>query len=103
MSHEILLVEDSPEDAYLVQRTINKSLSGRFDVSHKSTMAEAEIYIRDHKDEISLILLDLGLPDTKNGHDTFQHMKQYAPDIPVVVLTGMEDHDLALLLVREGA
>lgn len=102
-AHEILLVEDSPEDAYLVRRTIDKSLPGRFEVNHKSTMADAEAYIQDHREHISLILLDLGLPDTKDGRDTFQHMKEYAPHIPVVVLTGMEDHDMALSLVREGA
>jgi DNA-binding NtrC family response regulator len=101
--HEILLVEDSPEDAYLVRRTIDKNLPGRFEVSHRSTMAEAETYIRDHKQDISLILLDLGLPDTQNGRDTFAHIKQFIPDIPVVVLTGMEDHELAVALVREGA
>jgi DNA-binding NtrC family response regulator len=102
-THEILLVEDTPEDAFLIRRTIDKNLPGRFQLSHKTTMSDAEAYIEGHKDDISLILLDLGLPDTKGGHDTFDHMKQYAPDIPVVVLTGMEDHELALALVREGA
>jgi DNA-binding NtrC family response regulator len=102
-THEILLVEDSPEDAFLVCRTIDRSLPGRFAVSHKTSMADAEAYIKNHRSDISLILLDLGLPDTKNGHDTFAHMKEYVPDIPVVVLTGMEDHDMALALVREGA
>ncbi len=102
-TQEILLVEDSAEDAFLVQRTIDKSLPGRFSLSHKTTMADADTYIKGHKDDISLILLDLGLPDTKDGRDTFSHIKKYAPDIPVVVLTGLEDHDLALALVREGA
>jgi DNA-binding NtrC family response regulator len=102
-THEILLVEDSPDDAFLVCRTIDKSFPGRFEVSHKTTMAEAETYIKDHRDDISLILLDLGLSDTKNGHDTFAHMKQYTSHIPIVVLTGMDDHALALALVRDGA
>lgn len=101
--HEILLVEDSTDDAFLVSKTIDKHLPGRFQISHRMTMAEAETYIDVHKDNINLILLDLGLPDTKNGRDTFEHMKKYAPEIPVVILTGLEDHDLALALVREGA
>jgi DNA-binding NtrC family response regulator len=102
-THEILLVEDSADDAFLVNRTIDKHLPGRFQVSHRMTMADAETYVKEHKDDISLILLDLGLPDTKNGRDTFEHMKEYAPEIPIVVLTGLEDHGLALALVREGA
>jgi two-component system sensor histidine kinase UhpB len=101
--HEILLVEDSPDDAFLVRGTIDKHMPGMFRISHKETMAEAESYLREHKADIDLILLDLGLPDTRDGRDTFAHMKKYAPDIPVVVLTGMEDHELALALVREGA
>ena len=102
-AHELLLVEDSSDDAFLVCRTIDKHLPGRFQVSHKTTMADAEAYINNHKNDINLILLDLGLPDTKSGRDTFDHIKNYAPEIPVVVLTGMEDHCLALALVREGA
>lgn len=102
-AHEILLVEDSPEDAFLVGRAIDKNLPGRFQLSHMTTMADAEAYLKVHKDDINLILLDLGLPDTKDGRDTFAHMKEYAPEIPVVVLTGMDDHDLAVALVREGA
>lgn len=101
--HEILLVEDSNEDAFLVSRTIDKHLPGQFHVTHMGMMADAKTYVNEHKADIDLILLDLGLPDTSNGRDTFEHMKEYAPEIPIVVLTGMEDHDLALSLVREGA
>lgn len=100
---EILLVEDSADDAFLVSRTIDHHLPGRFHVSRKATMAEAEAYIKEHKDSINLILLDLGLPDTKDGRDTFNRMKSYTSEIPIVILTGLEDHDLALSLVREGA
>ncbi len=100
---KILLVEDSPEDADLVCRTIDNQLPCQFDVTHKKTIAEAEAHIKAHKDDVNIILLDLGLPDTKNGRDTFAHMKEYAPKIPIVVLTGMEDHELAVSLVRAGA
>lgn len=101
--HEILLIEDSEEDAFLVRRTIDKQLPGQFDVTLKTTIVAAEDYIKDHKEDISLVLLDLGLPDTGGGRDTFEHMREHAPKIPIVVLTGMEDHNLALALVRAGA
>lgn len=102
-TQEILLVEDSADDAFLVCRTIDKHLPERFQVSHMMTMSDAESYIKRRRNDISLILLDLGLPDTKSGRDTFNRMKVYASEIPIVVLTGLEDHDLALALVREGA
>src|SRR4051812_34668885 len=101
--HEILLVEDSLEDAFLVSRTIDRHLPGQFHVTHRGMMADAKTYINEHKADINLILLDLGLPDTKNGRDTFANMKEFARDIPIVILTGLEDHDLALSLVRDGA
>jgi two-component system sensor histidine kinase UhpB len=100
---EILLIDDSSEDAILVERTVGKQLLGQFQITHKPTMAEAEAYIKEHKDNSSLILLDLTLPDTKGGADTFKRMKMHASEIPIVVLTGLEDHDLAVSLVKEGA
>jgi DNA-binding NtrC family response regulator len=101
--HEILLIEDSEEDAILVRRTIDKHLPGQFDVTHMATLLDAENYIKTHKDDISLILLDLGLPDAFSSRDAFEHMKAHASKIPIVVLTGNEDHALALSLIREGA
>ena len=101
--HEILLIEDSEEDAILVRRTIDKHLPGQFDVTHMATMLDAENYIKGHKDDISLMLLDLGLPDVSSSREAFEHMKEYAPQIPIVVLTGNEDHTLALSLLRAGA
>jgi DNA-binding NtrC family response regulator len=102
-TQEILLVEDSADDAFLVRRTIDNHLPGRFLVNHKMTMADAEAYMKNNKGRISLVLLDLGLPDTRDGRDTFNRMKNYAPEIPIVILTGTEDHELALSLIREGA
>jgi two-component system sensor histidine kinase UhpB len=103
MTTQILLVEDSPDDAFLIKRTIEKNLGGQFDITHKTSMAEAESHIQQNKGDVGLILLDLGLPDTKNGRDTFARMKKYAREIPIVILTGLEDHTLAVALVREGA
>ncbi len=79
--HIILLVEDSPEDAYLVQRFIEKNLTGDFNVMHKETMAAAVACLKAYKDDIGFILLDLGLPDTNGGHDTLGQMRKYAPEI----------------------
>ena len=102
-TQEILLVEDSVDDAFLVMRVIEKHFPGLFQISHKVTMADAEAYIKGDTHPINLILLDLGLPDTKDGRDAFRRMKEYAPKIPIVILTGLEDHDIALSLVRDGA
>jgi two-component system sensor histidine kinase UhpB len=47
-------------------------------------------------------LLDLGLPDSY-GLETFHKMRKAMPDLPVIVLTGIDDQDLAVAAVRDGA
>ena len=52
--------------------------------------------------EIDLVLLDLGLPDSR-GLETFVRAYAHAPQVPFVVLTGLDDETLALTAVRKGA
>ena len=52
--------------------------------------------------EVDLVLLDLGLPDSR-GLDTFFRAYAHAPEVPFVLLTGLDDETLALTAVRQGA
>ena len=52
--------------------------------------------------DIDLVLLDLSLPDSQ-GLQTFHTLRKAAPDIPVIVLTGTDDQELATAAVRDGA
>ncbi len=61
--------------------------------------AGLEILSSDHVD---LVLLDLSLPDS-DGYDTFHNLRQAAPSVPVIVLTGFEDDEMAERAVRHGA
>ena len=54
------------------------------------------------KDSFDVILLDLCLPDS-NGIDTFSVMKYNAPNIPIIVLTGLKDDIFAVSAVGRGA
>lgn len=49
-----------------------------------------------------LVLLDLTLPDSR-GLETFLYLRRNAPELPIIVLSGLEDEELALRAVREGA
>jgi signal transduction histidine kinase len=51
---------------------------------------------------VDLVLLDLSLPDS-HGFDTFETVHAAAPDVPVVVLSGLDDQGLAVRAVQEGA
>ena len=53
-------------------------------------------------ERIDLVLLDLSLPDS-DGYDTFHNLRQAAPAVPVIVLTGFEDDEMAERAVRHGA
>jgi DNA-binding NarL/FixJ family response regulator len=52
--------------------------------------------------DLDLVLLDLGLPD-KPGLEALSDLKHAHPDLPVVVLSGQEDHDTVLEAIKRGA
>lgn len=76
------------EDEHLMRRLLGKVVAGRGTaVLLAADGAEAiEMYTR-HKDEIGVVLLDLGLPKV-SGLDVFNKMKEQDPDVRVVVASG---------------
>src|SRR4051812_36900031 len=49
-----------------------------------------------------VVLLDLSLPDS-HGLETFAKVYAHSPRIPIIVLTGNDDQELALSAVKSGA
>lgn len=96
----VLLVEDSPTDAMLLREALNEEPSVNFRTTHRDCIADALHCL--HEQRFDLILLDLGLPDSQ-GLETFARVHEHVPHIPIVVLTGLDDDDLALKAVQEGA
>lgn len=98
---EILLVEDNPADARLLKEMLmDSSLKGRFTIAHAQSMKEAAGRLT--KERFDVVLLDLMLPDSE-GLATFMRVRKSFPSIPVVLLTGLSDENLAAQAVREGA
>jgi DNA-binding NtrC family response regulator len=98
---KILLVEDSPADSRLLWEMLRDSgIKGRFTLEPAVTMKEAIKQLSTKK--FDLVLLDLMLPDSA-GLDTFRAAHKACPDVPVVLLTGLSDENLAARAVREGA
>lgn len=97
----ILLVEDSPADARLLREALREAgLGEQFSVQAAVTMAEA--LERLGSASFDLVLLDLMLPDS-SGLESFRAVHKARPEVPVVLLTGLHDENLAARAVREGA
>lgn len=96
----LLLVEDNPGDALLVREMLHNALDEPFELVHVLTLGEAQRELADGG--AVCILLDLSLPDV-DGVDAVTRTQAAAPDVPIVVLTGLDDERLALNAVQQGA
>ena len=96
----ILMVEDSPHDAALVRSVLGSQTGLETDLVHRDRL-EAGIEYLDHG-TVDIVLLDFSLPDSK-GLDTFRRVNAEHPEVPVIVLTSLEDDAVAVQAVAEGA
>ena len=97
----ILLIEDNPGDARLVKDYLSDYKNASFALEWKNTLAGGLSSLSENKFDV--ILLDLGLPDSPQGSTTFTRTQSVAPNLPIVVLTGLNDETFAATLVRRGA
>jgi DNA-binding response OmpR family regulator len=95
----ILVLEDNPADLRLLAEMLAEA-GENFDIVWESRLAKGLARLRS--DRFDALLLDLGLPDSQ-GFQTFRRVRAEAPDLPVLLLTGLEDNDLALRAVQDGA
>ena len=96
----ILLVEDNPGDALLVQEMLADAEADSFYVRRADSLLGALDLLADN--DFDAIVLDLNLPDS-SGFETFSAMQSHAPGTPVVLLTGHDDDGMALSAVEAGA
>jgi diguanylate cyclase (GGDEF)-like protein len=97
----ILLVEDSPLDAALVTEQLREA-SGQnpIRVTRTPTVAAAAARLRELP--VDCVLLDLTLPDA-TGLEALGRLHYVAPDVPIVVFSGVDGEDVAVRAVAEGA
>jgi two-component system cell cycle sensor histidine kinase/response regulator CckA len=96
----LLVVEDSPGDARLLQEMISEQEPLSTSITHVASMSEAEVHLA--RTAVDVIILDLGLPDA-HGMDGVRRAQAAAPHVPLVVLTGLNDDLMAAQALQEGA
>jgi PAS domain S-box-containing protein len=107
MSHKaihVLSIEDNPADAMLIQEKLAEAQRvswdlPHFEVEHVGRMGKALERLDDS--DFDVVLSDLDLPDSRAG-ETVATLREHIPQMPLVVLTGREDEELAHKSVRAG-
>ena len=97
---KILLIEDNPDDARLVREMLGYAKGASFDVECVEQLSVG--LERLDSDGFDVVLLDLGLRNAQEP-DALARTCTQAPDVPIVVLTGIEDDSAGLEAVRTGA
>ncbi|MDQ3728849.1 MAG: EAL domain-containing protein [Actinomycetota bacterium] len=96
----VLLVEDNPADARLIQEMV--ASSGEHDLVLRPCRKLSEAITAIESDTTDCVLLDLSLPDV-NGLDGIYRLRERFPGLPIVILTGLNDEDVALEALQAGA
>ena len=101
----VLLVEDDPQDVYLVRELLSETRhesrnSVQFRLEHVERLATGLAKL--DSDRFDVVLIDLSLPDSQ-GLQSLPKIRDHAADVPIVVLTGLNDEELAVSAVEGGA
>jgi diguanylate cyclase (GGDEF)-like protein/PAS domain S-box-containing protein len=96
----LLMVEDNPGDARLLREMFQAQGLHQTELTHAECMTDAEKHLAGGA--FDLILLDLGLPDAQ-GLGAVRRAHIAAPRVPLVVVTGMDDEEMATQALQEGA
>ncbi len=96
----VLLIEDNPGDARLLEIILNEVKLNPVKLHHVSSLALAKDFLKSKP--IDLILLDLSLPDG-HGLDSIKTIQRIDSSLPIIILTGLNDQDFAIKTMHHGA
>ncbi|BAY10422.1 hybrid sensor histidine kinase/response regulator [Calothrix sp. NIES-2098] len=97
---KVLLVEDNPGDVLLLEEFLKDVTATVVELKPVEQLDEALSYLAH--ESFDVMLLDLSLPDSQ-GLETFIRAHNQAKSTPIIVLTGINDENLALRAMQEGA
>jgi DNA-binding NtrC family response regulator len=97
---KVLIIEDNDDDAELLCYFLSKAEDLYFDRERAERISSAVDFLK--KKNFDVLISDLGLPDSL-GVETFVKLHTRYPEIPMIVLTGLDDQEAALKAVQGGA
>ena len=98
----ILLIEDNPDDSMYLQSVLKRSSAIDCVIKTVETLADAVQIVSSGEYKFDVILTDLGLPDAQ-GLQILSSLARTCSEIPVIIMTGLDDEKLALKAVSQGA
>ena len=97
---KILLIEDNPGDAYLIEDHFEEFANFSYELKNVGTLSEALSILKEQPFDV--ILSDLSLPDS-DGVKTFFRIHNENPLIPIILLSGSNDEEIGAYSVEKGA
>ncbi len=97
---KILLVEDSSDDVFFLREALDRVAGTHFQLDIARSLAAGIEHLA--AGNIDVVLLDLTLSDS-SGMDSFHGIKSHARDLPIIILSGVDDETLAVTAVHAGA
>jgi diguanylate cyclase (GGDEF)-like protein len=97
---KILLIEDNDADSRYLKEMLRDAAEGKHTINVAYTATEAIASLQEQ--DFDIVLTDLDLPDT-NGLDIIKSLQVANSEVPIVVLTGQTDEELALGIIQMGA
>ncbi|WP_306056319.1 bacterio-opsin activator domain-containing protein [Natronococcus wangiae] len=109
---ELLLIEDNPGDARLIQEMLRDATELTERVNPEESSSQAPTVVHENRLEegletlestaTDLVLLDLNLPDSR-GIETLEMVSEASDDTPIVVFTGVSDQEVGVQAIQSGA
>lgn len=101
MNNTILIAEDEPMQRKMLQILLTRKLGYKV-ISVVNGKEAVEHVQSSNVGDINAVLLDIGMP-VMDGFDALKAIRKYRPDLPVLILTGSDDTNLAVRAIKDGA
>ncbi len=96
-----LVIEDNSGDAALIRKLLSQCQHPRFEVEICNSFRAGLESLENR--QFDVVLLDLSLPDSPTPLESLGGVQDMAPKTPIILLTGLDDPELATKIVRLGA